>query len=74
MTNKADQITKFLAVFLLASVALVMLPACSSTDESTSDAPTEDSMGGGNCEDCGIWTNDIDIKECEVRNSMRSGC
>jgi hypothetical protein len=65
--------SKFLAVFLLTSMALVMLPACSSTSESTdADAPAE--SASGNCEDCGIWTNDIDIAECEIRNSMRSGC
>jgi hypothetical protein len=58
----------------MASVALVMLPACSSSDESSSDAPTEESTGGGNCEDCGVYTGDIDIAECEVRNSMRDGC
>jgi hypothetical protein len=63
--------SKFLAVFLLTSMALVMLPACSSSDEATQEDPPPES---GNCEDCGIWTNDIDIAECEIRNSMRSGC
>jgi hypothetical protein len=54
---------------LLAIMALLMLAGCSSTDEA---AQPEDTAGG-NCEDCSVFTGEVDISECNVRNQMR-GC
>ena len=62
---------KSLIVMLLSFMALVMLPACSSTEETpaadtppTGETPTE-------LEDCSVYTGQVDITECEVRNQMR---
>ena len=62
-----------LAALLLASMALVMLPACSSTEEApatdTGAAPTGETPS--DLEDCSVYTGQVDITECEVRNQMR---
>ena len=63
----------FLFTVLLGFAAVMMLPACSSTEEAP---PPAESSGGstgdtGDLEDCSVYTNQVDIRECEVRNSMR---
>jgi hypothetical protein len=56
-------------VTLLAIMALLMLAGCSSTDEAAQPEET----GGGNCEDCSVFSGQVDIAECETRNAMK-GC
>jgi hypothetical protein len=54
----------------LAALAFALLVfGCSSSGE-TSGTSTSDSSGTGP-EDCTKYVNDIDIRECEVRNQMR---
>jgi hypothetical protein len=57
--------------FAALAFALMMLAACSSTDEVSrySSSGNLGSSGGG--EDCSRYANDIDISECEARNEMR---
>jgi hypothetical protein len=63
---------QFFAALAL-TLTLVMFSACSSTEEAP-PADTSGGSGGGSCEDCGKYTGDVDIKECEVRNDMKEGC
>ena len=58
------RLSAFLTLTLMA-MALTLLPACSSTSES------DDGSSNGGGEDCSMYTNEVDIKECEVRNEMR---
>lgn len=58
--------SKFLTV-LGFGVGLLMLSGCSSSEES-SDTASESSGGS---EDCSMYTNQVDITECEARNAMR---
>ena len=44
---------------LLAAMALVMLPACSSTEESSDDSSS--------CSE--RYSNEVDIRECELREN-----
>ena len=61
---------KSLIVMLLSFMALVMLPACSSTEETpAADTPPTDETP--ELEDCSVYTGEVDITECEVRNQMR---
>ena len=51
---------KTLATLLLAFMAVVMLPACSSTEETSS----------GGSESCSErYSNEVDIRECELREN-----
>lgn len=52
-----------LATVLLAVLGGFALVGCSSSDESSSD-----SGGGSGGEDCSKYTNQADVKECEMRN------
>ncbi len=55
-----------LAALLLASMALVMLPACSTTEE----APPADSGGGGSYDECiAACGDDFDCKEKCVQDA-----
>ncbi len=57
---------KSLIVMLLSLMALVMLPACSTTEESASGDTSGDSV------DCSQFTNDIDVKECEAAQQIHN--
>ncbi len=58
---------KSLIVMLLSLMALVMLPACSSTEEAT-DTGSSDSSGGG--ADCSLFTNPKDVEACEAAKQL----
>ena len=69
------ELRKYILEVLLGFAALTMLPACSSTEEAP---PPEESgaTGGstgdtGDLEDCSVYSNQVDIQECEIRNQMR---
>ena len=66
---------KSLIVMLLSLMALVMLPACSSTEEApatdTGTAPTGETSDTSGDRDCSVFTNPIDVEECEIWNQMR---
>ena len=63
---------KSLIVMLLSFMALVMLPACSSTEETPpAETPTPTGETPPELEDCTVYTGQADITECEVRNQMR---
>jgi hypothetical protein len=64
--NHFELSRKSLIVMLLSLMALVMLPACSSTEESASG----DTSGGD--VDCSQFTNDIDVKECEAAQQIHN--
>ena len=73
------ELRKYLMAGLLALGAVAMLPACSSTEEAppppageTESGDTGGTTGGtGDLEDCSVYSNQVDIRECEVRNEMR---
>jgi hypothetical protein len=67
--NHFELSRKSLIVMLLSLMALVMLPACSSTEET----PTAES-GGSSSDgvDCSQFTNDIDVKECEAAQQIHN--
>lgn len=56
---KKSEIHKLVFVALLGFGALTLLPACSTSDES------EGSSGSVDCSE--KYTNEADIKECEIR-------
>lgn len=66
------ELRNYILAVLLGFAALTMLPACSSTEEAP---PPEESSGGGgdtsDLEDCSVYTGQVDISECEMRNQMR---
>ena len=55
--------SKFLTV-LGFGVGLLLLSGCSSTEESSDTA----SQSSGGDRDCSQFTNEVDIKECELWN------
>ena len=62
----------FLAT-LFTFAMVITLSACSSTEEAP---PPAESSGGstgdtGDLEDCSVYSNQVDIQECEIRNQMR---
>jgi hypothetical protein len=68
-----SELRRLALAVLLAFGAAAMLPACSSTEEAP---PPAESSGGstgdtGDLEDCSVYTNQVDISECEIRNQMR---
>lgn len=71
MMDKTQSRNKSLVVLLFSFMALATLPACSS-DEEEAPPPEESSSSsaGGGGEDCSIYTNQVDIRECEIRNEM----
>jgi len=63
---------KSLIVMLLSLMALVMLPACSSTEETpAAGTPPPTGETPSELEDCSVYTGQADITECEIRNQMR---
>jgi hypothetical protein len=75
MTNSFEFCKKLLATLILAGLVTVFMPGCSSTDDPVAD----ESSGAGRVsqeaiglEDCSVFTNQVDIGECEIRNEMRS--
>ena len=56
-------------VAVLAS-AVVMLFGCSSSEETEEPADTASESSGGE-RDCTQFTNEVDIKECELWNSRQ---
>ena len=67
---KIIELRNYILAVLLGFAALTMLPACSSTEEAP---PPAESSGGstGDLEDCSVYSNQVDISECEMRNQMR---
>ena len=75
MTNSFELCKKLLTTLMLAGLVAVFMPGCSSTD----DPLVDESSGAGRVsaealglEDCSMYTNQVDIGECEIRNEMSS--
>jgi hypothetical protein len=74
MTNSFGLSKKLLATLMLAGLVTVFMPGCSSTDD-----PVTDGSGGAGLfsaealglDDCSVFTDQVNIVECENRNEMR---
>jgi hypothetical protein len=49
------------------ALSLLMLSACSSTEESSEPGDTSTDSGD---RDCSQFTNDVDVRECEMWNEL----
>jgi hypothetical protein len=74
MTNSFELCKKLLTTLMLAGLVAVFMPGCSSTD----DPVTDESSGAGTVsaeaiglDDCSVFTDQVNIVECENSNEMR---
>jgi hypothetical protein len=75
MTNSFGLCKKLLATLMMAGLGTVFVPGCSSTydpvmDESSGAGPfAAEALG---LDDCSVFTDQVNISECEISNEMRS--
>jgi hypothetical protein len=74
MTNSFELCKRLLATLMLAGLVTVFMPGCSSTDDPVMD----ESSGAGRVsaeaiglEDCSVFTDQVNIGECENSNEIR---
>jgi hypothetical protein len=74
MTNSFELCKKLFATLMLAGLVTVFIPGCSSTEDPVMD----ESSGAGpfaaealGLDDCSVFTDQVNISECEISNEMR---
>jgi hypothetical protein len=74
MTNSFELCKKLFATLMLAGLVTVFIPGCSSTEDPVMD----ESSGAGpfaaealGLHDCSVFTDQVNISECEISNEMR---